>query len=299
MKVAPILDRPSDHIWGLVCGFLEPQRSNQNLLMLKAFVDDSDVGLGPVFTLGGFMGSAHKWAPFADAWADILWMKPRVDYFKFSEAMGLSGQFSGFSEQSRNEKLSLLINLIEEYELIGISSHIQKEIFDGWFGMHKDMFGNPYAILFYGIMIAVFKYCKSNNISEKLDFIFDDQPGQMDKVLRGWNDFKSQTPPEYAEYIGDPPIFRNDKTTIPLQAADLSVGAWRMRANSVVKNRPYQEAPWGDRGSKVLRIYSYIDWRYAQETFIKKFGFRPITYSSGDVNAPRYPFWPPKFAGYF
>jgi len=60
--------------------------------MLKAYFDDSRMGQPPCYVLGGWIAPAKVWAPFSDAWLDILWMKPRIEYFKFQEAMNFSGE---------------------------------------------------------------------------------------------------------------------------------------------------------------------------------------------------------------
>jgi hypothetical protein len=81
-------ERASDQIWGLVCGFAEPLRSNRLLFMLKAYIDDSNMNSPPVSVLGGWVGPAKEWAAFSDCWAEALWMKPRLGYFKFQVSGG-------------------------------------------------------------------------------------------------------------------------------------------------------------------------------------------------------------------
>lgn len=73
-------ERACEQIWGLVCGFAEPMRSRRLLLMLRAYIDDSNMNMPPVSVLGGWIGPAKDWAHFSDCWADALWMKPRVAY---------------------------------------------------------------------------------------------------------------------------------------------------------------------------------------------------------------------------
>ena len=42
-------------------------------------------------------------------------MSPRIRYFKFKEAMNFDGEFHGLTEQSRNEKMILLMRVIEDH----------------------------------------------------------------------------------------------------------------------------------------------------------------------------------------
>ena len=73
---------------------------NRLLLMLKAYLDDSSMGQAPVYVLAGWVASAKVWAPFADAWDKVLRMSPRIEYFKFDDAMTFDGPFRGMSEES-------------------------------------------------------------------------------------------------------------------------------------------------------------------------------------------------------
>jgi hypothetical protein len=127
---------PSEHVLGIVCGLPESLRSNRLLLMLKAYIDDSHMRQPPFYVLGGWVASVKTWAAFSDAWRDILRMSPRIEYFKYDEAMGLSGEFHGISEAARDEKLRLLINLIEEHGLVGVASVIPHCIFYPMFGTY-------------------------------------------------------------------------------------------------------------------------------------------------------------------
>ncbi len=83
--------------------------------MLRASFDDSAVGQGPVYVIAGWVAPAEKWVPFADDWHAVLDMRPRIEYFKFVEAINFSGEFLGISEEMRDEKLKLLLRIIEDY----------------------------------------------------------------------------------------------------------------------------------------------------------------------------------------
>jgi hypothetical protein len=96
--------------------------------------------------------------------------------------------------------------------------------------------------------------------AEKVDFVFDIQPGQMEKVLSAWSHFKEVAPPSLRTLIGDPPIFRNDMTTLPLQAADLH--AWSLRAKLTAEiNREDYVAPWGNAGDSI----NTATWAWTKE----------------------------------
>lgn len=128
--------------------------------MLKAYIDDSHMRQAPFYVLGGWVAPVKTWIAFSDAWRAILRMSPRIEYFKFDEAMGLSGQFQGISEAARDEKLRLLINLIEEHGLYGIASAIPHAIFYPMFGTYPHKWvRNPYYLSFYGITARLVLTC--------------------------------------------------------------------------------------------------------------------------------------------
>jgi hypothetical protein len=84
--------------------------------MLQAFVDDSGTGgQPPVFVLAGFIATVNEWTAFSDEWQESLEMRPRIKYFKMSEAMTFGGEFSGWSEQSRNDRVARLYRIIENH----------------------------------------------------------------------------------------------------------------------------------------------------------------------------------------
>jgi hypothetical protein len=128
--------------------------------MLKAYIDDSRMGQPPIYVLGGWIADAKVWAPFSDGWKDILRMKPSIEYFKFSDAMTLNGPFSGFSEGSRDEKLRLLVNLIAEHQLLGLSCSVPHHYFLPLFGRHPNPeIRNPYILMFYALDLAATSSC--------------------------------------------------------------------------------------------------------------------------------------------
>jgi hypothetical protein len=130
--------RASDQIWRLVCGFAEPVRSNRLLLMLVAYLDDSDMGQAPVSVLAGWLHDSASWATFSDEWNEALGMRPKLDYFKYSEARSLSGQFSGWHEDTRNERVRRLVRIISDCQPYGIASAMPHALYQEAFGKNQD-----------------------------------------------------------------------------------------------------------------------------------------------------------------
>lgn len=223
--------------------------------MLKAYIDDSRMRQPPYYVLGGWLAPVHIWAKFSDAWRDILWMSPRIEYFKYEEAMNFSGQFHGISEDRRNEKLRLLVNLIEEHQIEGISSVIPHNIYVPLFGdMGHKSARNPYFISFFGICAFLALLTSRKYSNEKVEIVFDYQPGSdsMGEVQAGWEDFRSLAPPQLLQYVQvHPPTFLDDKDVVALQAADLHAG-WSRHQIEVLDNWNVPVPPWYPSGGKLI-----------------------------------------------
>ncbi len=227
---------------------------------------------------GGWVASAKTWAKFSEAWRDILWMSPRIEYFKYAEAMNFKGQFTGISEVARNEKLRLFLNLIEEHKIVGIASAIPHHIFFPLFGSHPHKFvRNPYFISFYGIAGRLIAYLAANGIKEKVEFIFDFQPGsdQMREAQDGWANFREVAPPEYHDYIQvHPPSFLDDKDVVALQAADLHAG-WTRETLMMIDRGEIAKPIWDPSGNKIISIG--VSWGLENliTIFHSMFGYSP------------------------
>jgi hypothetical protein len=252
--------------------------------MLRAYIDDSHMGQPPLYTLGGWVAPASTWEPFSNAWRDILWMKPRIEYFKFDEALSLDGQFHGITEASRNEKLRLMINLIEETNLLGLVSMIPHHIFDRLFGRNPSRYvRNPYILSFFGIIARLARHMSLSGEADKVEFVFDYQPHSIKQVLEGWQEFKDCAPAKFRKFITEhPPQFLDDKNVVALQAADLHAGWAHMRNEPVFRGEGAPpEPPWGkERGEKIRGLFQIWDQESCSTTFEELFGFKPQTAAS-------------------
>jgi uncharacterized protein DUF3800 len=275
-------DQPSDYVWGMVCGLPEPLRSNRHLVMLKAFIDDSRMGQPPVYVLGGWVAPAKAWATFSDAWEAALLRSPRIEYFKFAEAMNFMGEFNGMSERSRDEKMGLLLHVIEEHRLLGAASIIPHELFDAYFGHHPHPdVRNPYFPSLFGLVARILNYNRAAGINQRLELFFDYQPGrgsdQMEKVRTGWELYRNTMPAEFRDLVqSHPPTFLNDRDYVALQAADLYAGWVRAVWERKLTGRPLPYWPWGNRDANIPSIV--IEWteRTAAVLFDEIFGFPPV-----------------------
>jgi hypothetical protein len=216
--------------------------------MLQAYIDDSCLGVPPVSILAGWVESAANWARFSDDWQQALSLSPRLRYFKLSEANSLTGEFSGWSERSRDERLTLLIKTIADYQPMGFACGVPHDLYQEGFGRHPDkMLRYPYFFLFNSIVADISRYLAGKGITDKVDFFFDNQPGQVDAVWASWGRLREAAPPGVKAILGDYPIFRDDKTTLPLQAADLSAGWLREQAACMITGAEQRTPVWANK----------------------------------------------------
>jgi hypothetical protein len=119
---------------------------------------------------------------------------------------------------------------------------------------------HPYFVSFYGLMAHTTEYLAAQGRNDKIEFVFDSQVDQMEIVMASWKRFVAVAPPECQAMLGDPPTFRDDKKTVPLQAADLSAGWLRMQAADTMLGRPDRDPVWGDKGDSLKcigRLWSF------------------------------------------
>lgn len=91
-------------------------------MSVRAYIDDTGGGVGPVFVLAGYIATAEQWTAFSNEWQALLDMKPRLERFKMSEA-------ANWSDQQWNERLPLFYRAIENYAAAGLSISIPYDEF--------------------------------------------------------------------------------------------------------------------------------------------------------------------------
>jgi hypothetical protein len=227
---------------------------------LQAVVDDSGKGVKPVYVLAGFVLSAYQWIVFAEHWQAILDAAPKIPYFKMHEAWHLSEQFSRFSTQQRDEKVTKFVSLIIEYRPLALKEVIHHSMYDRVFkGKIAPGMDYPYLLPCSNIVgtLARYQYNNEWHPNDPVDFIFDEQGKESDKVQRVWSYGLQFVPLVLKPLIGGKPINRNDKDFLPLQAADLF--AWHVRRFYEEKSRgqEYMDPHW--KSLKSLKCAEY-EW---------------------------------------
>ena len=267
----------------MVCGIPAPDRRKRQFVMLRAYIDDSNIGTPPVYVLAGWMAPVGVWERFSDDWDQILRMSPRIRYFKYAEAMSLNGEFSGMSKELRDEKLCLLVNLMEEYNLTGVASVMPQKIFQDHWGQDSiKEIRTPIYPLVLSLMGRALEYHFGSGSKEKLDFVFDVMPtsGAMQYVYDGWEAFRFTAPSDVRDLMSvSPPSFQSDMEVVALQAADFIAGWIRERFAAELTGKPIPNPPWGDRGRNLATTIRFWDREFAESLYLEMYGHLPVPVS--------------------
>src|SRR6476660_6781390 len=104
------------------CGIPERVRRKRNLLVFRAFFDESclDPTKYKSLVFGGFLGKVEEWERASEAWDKCLHQSPSIEYFKHSEAMELDGQFIKFNRSSADAKVTALAKTLTDFKLLGV-----------------------------------------------------------------------------------------------------------------------------------------------------------------------------------
>lgn len=220
-------------ILGLVSGFAPRQRDGRPLAMLQAYVDDSSTADSSILVLGGLIAQAKNWAEFSQEWNEYLGLKPRISYFKMSEAASLQGEFAGWVPEIRDERIKLLNAVILNHASAAFSCVMPVDAFRKAFRDYRHK-RSPFTFLLFTMISNMSKHQRDLGFSEPIDFIFD-QSSDQKAILSEWGEFQDGLKHRNL-MVGSAPIFRDDKAVLPIQAADLI--AWWARQRYLEQRDP-------------------------------------------------------------
>jgi hypothetical protein len=218
------------YVDAFIAGYPEPRCEDRVMIFLQGAFDDSGSDpTSPIFVLAGFVANAGQWRRFAKAWQTKLAADPAIEYFKMSEAMDGRGQFVGWPEPLRGQKILDLGEIIKDHIELRVDCAIERSDFDELIaGVVKEKeFDSPYFLLFYQLVMTLNTFHRRLGRTDvDVDYIFDDQGAIGARAALWWDLMKNTVQPDRAALFGNPPTFRDDRRFLPLQAADLY--AWLM-----------------------------------------------------------------------
>lgn len=199
------------------------------MVVLQAYVDDTNKGEEPVFALGGLVAPVENWLSFSDAWAIKLRASPSIDYFKASEAATLGGQFWGWEPSARDEKVAGLISVVNDHAISYLGCAVIK---DDWNAVFRNKMAKTMdSPVFFSYMRIITVLLNAMYVRADLagiaEFIFDQEDQTTYReVLHFWIEAKKDYPRRFRRRMGNEPVMRDDKKVLPLQGADLI--AWAL-----------------------------------------------------------------------
>jgi hypothetical protein len=246
-----VRENPSAHIWALVSGLPVFERRRRLFFVLQAYIDDSGSGDPDVYVLAGYIASAESWASFSDEWKKLLDFC-RLDVFKMKDM------------KNRPKDCELFYQLIEKYVIAGISCTVFKKDLvrviesTDFGGNPQEHLKKPVFLAFRSIIAMVSENQRKMGILEPVDFIFDNETKAIE-CMEAWEVLRDSSYGDTRKFLGSPPIFRDDREFLPLQAADLNawwIRKWEKEGNiDAIANLAF---PWPIQ-KKFWRVHKRMD----------------------------------------
>jgi Protein of unknown function (DUF3800) len=223
-----MLTKASEPVWALVSGLPSPQRERRLMFMLQAYFDDSgNLGQEKFSLLGGYIATTEAWADFSERWASVLAAAPSIAYLKTSHAMLLKGEFSDWAPEARDQKVAALLNVVHETDFAYGAMEILDNDSCSRFSNAMPRLKKPFPFLAVDLMQSCIKTQGELGLLEQVDFIFDSSDMSEAEIGQYFNRMMNTAPPGLQGIPKSPPIFRDERIFLPLQAADLVVNRLR------------------------------------------------------------------------
>lgn len=208
------------------------------LVAPQLVIDESGYGqkgLTEAFVFAGFIGDVQQWEDFIHYWAPIMNEQPLWTAEKLKAKRGTKD----------NARILRLVEAIGKSGIARIQFRIPDEDFEvavrrnlqSWFRngeIDEEGFtrlDNPYLFAFYSNLMSVLGAIREHEGVE-LDVIYDCNSEHRERLENAYQDFlESKISAEVKAMLPKMPLPRNDKTFMPLQAADLL--AWHTHRDFV------------------------------------------------------------------
>ena len=217
----------------LYCGLSPELLDNGFCMIFQTFADDTEKG--DFYAVAGYVAPIDEWKEFSLNWHSALKERPRLGFYRTSDAISLEGQFKGWSEPTRNTRVAKLASTIPIRSAYGVAAFLSKKDFEEFFVPNFfSIWGNPYYLCaVYLIQSVCYKMSVNHVPVTKLDFIFDKQ-GKVGTTFKFAYE-KMIRPMSFCNFpfIGNVD-HKDKKEFLPLQAADMHAG-WVRRNKSTIR----------------------------------------------------------------
>ena len=217
----------------LYCGLSPELRDGGMCMVLQTFADDTE--RGDFYAVAGYVAPIDEWDSFSPGWHAALKERPRLGFYRTSDAVNLSGQFDGWSVNARDARIAKLALTIPTRNTCGVAAFLSKKDFEEFFTPNfLPGWNNPYYLCATYLIESVCLMLRvGQNSVTKLDFIFDRQ-GKVGRYFRAVYEVALRPMSFHVfPFLGD--VRHEDKTDfLPLQAADMHAG-WIRRNKSIIQ----------------------------------------------------------------
>jgi hypothetical protein len=208
-----------------ICALSRAVRKKRLLLMATGFFDESGrTQIDSHLILAGWTASIPEWEAFTEEWNECLHSRPSIEYFKFSEAAQLDGQFKQFSRASADAKKIALAELINCHPLRGYVTATNRNLLVGKpTQLKKMMFARPYDWSFMLLVMSVLgDRCDKGEIAERIDLVFD-KCSELKRCIESYEKQRMSLPFLFRQIAGTA-MPGDDRELSGLQAADFLAG---------------------------------------------------------------------------
>ncbi len=207
----------------LLVGMSARLRNGRNLLMLKAFFDDSGSHpLGEMYVVAGYVARVEQWQEFEVEWAEAL-RRHRLSCLKTEQAHHRSKEFAGLKRDQAESLLEELADIVVRHVSHEFSVQVPRPPFDritrGTESLSKPKFKSPYLLCYrelnvhLRVLIPEFFGIKE----AMLDIVLDEQALVKGILLDAMRESESVLGAAEVATL----TFASDKVVLPLQAADM------------------------------------------------------------------------------
>ena len=204
-------------------------------MTIQAWIDDTGLdGRSPEFLFSAVFATVEDWASFSDRWKAVLDEPPAIPYFKMDDAVGFTHAFYGMSESKRNLKLMRLASTFADHKhgfielaLAADLNAIENELRPRAMKPANEAYFWPFQIVIQALCWALLETSPDYDIP--LEIYFDENVVFGPRAKAWYPVIRAMAEPKVQQLMPVEPFFRDDRTTMPLQAADMT--AWMRNAD--------------------------------------------------------------------
>ena len=229
--------------------------------MFQAYIDGSGTGAKDVLVLAGYIAPFDNWAAFSTDWARLLTVGApyrKLSYFKMKEMKRDLERCHWFYQViEKHVKAAVSCTVLTS----GLIKAVREFPWPPWIN-EVHVLENPYYFAFKAITDMLAQHQEKLQITGPVDFVFDNE-SEKERCIAAWDELKRNSRPDIAVLMGDTPTYKDDKTTLPLQAADLYaywVRQWQLEG--IEDGIEKLKFPW-----RVEREVPRIDFRFGEADF--------------------------------